>query len=497
MNNLAKKASAPCALRQPLLALGCLLIGAVIVTACSSVTETTGSGMGAVRTMISDPATCSSPNGPFSHVYVTITDVKANVSSTAEDDDSGDNEAGDKGSGNNNGGWVDLTPGLSKSPKQIDLLGLSDSSCFLASLGDAQELPAGTYHQIRLILADNSLSVSGNACGSFANCVMLTSDTSNTPRELLLSSESKTGIKIRLGDDEGFTVPAGKTVDLDIDFMTCESIVREGNGKFRLKPVLHAGEVSTISNSISGRVLDKATGNPVGGAVTVNLERKDAGGIDRIVMSKTAAADGTFAFCPLPAGTYDIVIVGTRTDGVLYEPTIITGVSVGDTTGNIKLHLPATTATSAATLSGLLTSQNAAKAATEADVDLSVLETVSSVTYTIPLPPTSTQSSATLAAATAASTMTLACPMATDCASYKMSVSSGGPFVGAWSAGGATLTQSSPLATYVVDGIASVPSSGGTADCTPSELRSAPASALSGAGPYNVTVPTLPFVSCQ
>ena len=484
MKNLMKNTGAACALWQPILALGCLLIGAVIVTACSSVSGTSGSGMGTVNTMVSDPATCLSPSGPFSHVYVTITDVQANLSSTAGDNDSG---------------WVDLTPNLSKAPKQIDLLSQANDQCFLASLGDSQQLQAGTYQQIRLILADNSLSVSGNLCGTAANCVMLTSDAPNTPHQLLLSSESKTGLKIPSGQiaGGGFTVAAGKTEDLDIDFMTCESIVQEGNGQYRLKPVLHAGEVSTTSSSINGKVLDKATGNPVSGAVTVNLEQKDISGVDRVVMSTDAAADGTFVFCPLPAGTYDVVVVGTRTDGVLYEPTILTGVAVGDTTGNINLYLPATTATSAATLKVLVTSQNSSNAATQADLDLSVLETVNSTTYTIPLAPTSTQSAATLGVETAASTTTLTCPTGTDCASYAMQISSGGPYVGAWSAGGATLAQSSPLATYVVDGFATVPSSGGTADCTPSELQSTPPSALVGAGPYNATVPTLAFTSCQ
>src|SRR5580765_4697154 len=77
-------------------------------------TSSTGTALASVR--ISDPATCMAPNGPFSHVYVTIADVKAHVSATA-----GDNDAG----------WVDLTPSLSKAPVQVDLLGLASDQCFL------------------------------------------------------------------------------------------------------------------------------------------------------------------------------------------------------------------------------------------------------------------------------------------------------------------------------------------------------------------------------
>jgi hypothetical protein len=261
--------------------------------------------------------------------------------------------------------------------------------------------------------------------------------------------------------------------------------------------VLHAGEVSTTSSSINGKVLDKSTGNPVSGSVTVNLEQKDKAGVDRIVMSTMAGTDGTFVFCPLPAGTYDVVVVGTRSDGAFYDPTIVTAVSTGSTTGTLNLYLPQTTATSTANLAGLVTSQNTAMAGTVADVALSTLESVNSVTYTIPLPPTTTQTTGTLAVETAPSTATLTCPTGTDCASYTLQVPSGGPYIGAWTSGGVTLAQSAALATYVVDGIATVPSSGGTLDCNPSELQSTPASALSGTGPYNVAVPSLAFVQCQ
>jgi hypothetical protein len=129
-------------------------------------------------------------------------------------------------------------------------------------------------------------------------------------------------------------------------------------------------------------------------------------------------------------------------------------------------------------------------------VQLSTLETVNSVTYTVPLPPTSTQTAATLAVGTAPSTAALTCPSGTDCASYTMQTASGGPYIGAWSSSGATLAPSAPLAAYVVDGIASAPGSGGALDCAVPELQT-PASVLTGTGPYSVSLPTLAFVQCQ
>ena len=457
---------------------------ALIVAACgSSVTTggtTGGSGMAQVSVRVSDPATCQSPSGPFAHVYVTITDVKAHVSAMAGDNDSG---------------WVDLTPNLSKSPMQVDLLGQANNQCFLASLGDNQQLQPGSYQQIRLILAPDSVTLANNACGTSANCVVLAADSSIHALEL--SSESKTGLKIPSGQiaSGAFTVSAGQTKDLDIDFITCQSIIRQGNGKYRLKPVLHAGEVSTTSTSINGKVLDGVTGKPVSGSVVVALEQKDAAGIDRIQRASLAGADGTFVFCPIPSGTYDVVVVGTRTDGAIYEPSIITGVAVGSTAGTIDLFALASAALSASTLNGTVASQTASNAGTVADIELSVLETLNSVAYTIPLAPTSTQNSATLALETAIPGGMLTCPMNTDCANYSLAVSSAAANIGAWSASGTVLNGNVTLATYRIEGQASVPSSGGLSDCSPSELATNPFT-LSAGGAI-VSVDLLAFTACQ
>ncbi|HWG19497.1 MAG TPA: DUF4382 domain-containing protein [Terracidiphilus sp.] len=456
---------------------GCLFVAALVVAACSS--STTGgssSGTAVVNVHLSDPATCQAPAGPYSHVYVTISDVQANVSATAAAIDSG---------------WVDLTPNLSKAPMQIDLLGQANNQCFLATLGDNQQLQAGSYQQIRLILAANSATVTNNACGSSANCVVLVSDSS--VHALQLSSEAQTGIKIPSGQiaSGSFTIAAGQTKDLDIDFSTCESIVQEG-GQYRLKPVLHAGEVSTTSTSINGKVLDQLTGNPVSGTVLVAVEQKDSSGVDRVQRSTLTASDGSFVFCPLAAGTYDVVIVGTRADGSLYQPSIVTGVAVGSTVGSVNLYLPTIVTSSSLTLAGTVTSQNSSNAGTVADIGLSVLESVNSTTYTIPLPPTSTQSSATLSVETAASTAHAPCASGIDCAGYSMVVPSGAAYIGAWAAAGATLTLSTSPVSYVVDGQAFVQGSGGTADCTPSELQST-AYTPTSTGP----VQTLAFMQCQ
>jgi hypothetical protein len=419
------------------------------------------------------------PNGPLSHVYVTITDVKIHTSASAPDNDPG---------------WVDLTPSLSKSPVQVDLLGLPDTGCFLANLGDSLQLQPGAYQQIRIILADDSVAkqINNNPCGNNANCVVTGNGTVGA---LMLSSESKTGLKIPSGQiaNGSFTIAAGQTKDLDIDFNTCVSIVQQPNGTYRLKPVLHGGEVSLTSSSINGTVIDSSTGKPIMGNVIVALEQ-NVSGIDRIFMSTSVNSAGQFVFCPLPSGTYDVVIVGVSGAGVVYSPSVVTGVTTGSAVGTVGLHAVPVASAGPATLTGLVTSQNSATpaAGTAIDSQLSLLEPVSStLTVTVPLIPAGGQSSDTLALTTATGT---ACPTGTFCASYSILASAGPAFSGAFSASATTLAQVSLAPSYVMDAFAFVPMSGGTLDCSPNEQKSTAVTPVAGA---SAAVSTLAFTACQ
>ena len=189
---------------------------------------------GEVRVTLSDPPICKGPQSDLNRVWVTITLVRAHLSSTVAPDDSG---------------WVNLVD-LRDNPKQIDLLSTSDTTCVLTMLGSTTGLPPGAYQQIRLHLLSNTpasgeRTPSPNMCakvggaGGF-NCVELMD---GSQQLLRLSSEAQTGIKIPPGQIAGGAIrlTAGQAADINIDFDACRSIVLQGNGAFRLKPTLHAG----------------------------------------------------------------------------------------------------------------------------------------------------------------------------------------------------------------------------------------------------------------
>ncbi len=439
-----------------------------------------------VNVTVSDPATCSGPQGPFSHIFVTITDVQINASSSA---------------GDNDPGWIDLTPKLSQNPQQVDLLGRANDQCFLAMLGSTTELQPGSYQQIRIVLASDGTSVQGNQCGGNANCVIVSSNP-NTPQSLLLSSESQTGLKIPSGQIAGgqFVVAAGQTEDLDIDFNACASIVTEGNGQFRLKPVLHAGEVSLASSSINGTIVDSVSAQPVaGGNTVVALEQKDSSGIDRVIMETVTDSGGAFVFCPVTAGIYDVVAVAINGVGVAYGATVITGVQPGNALGTLPLVAEGGANKSPASITGQVTTSTGS-AATSADISVSALQAISvngsTVLVTIPL---AAQSAATASLTTAAAAN---CPAKTDCASYTLSVPALNPSVGSFSTSGSQkpATPATGNVNYTVDAHAFVPGGGGALDCSPSDLQTSSTSTntnLRVTSGSNVSAAMLAFSGCQ
>jgi hypothetical protein len=455
-----------------------LVTAAIVLLNCGGGSNSSDpSNMAMVSLSISDPPTCAAPQGPYGHIYVTITDVLIHTSANA---------------GDNDPNWVDLTPNLPKNPAQVDLLGVANQ-CFLAMLGSTGISP-GTYQQVRIILADNGVVVPNNKCDTTANCLMLSSDPSN-PIPLELSSQAKTGIKIPSGQLAGgkFVVAAGDNKDLNIDFNACASIVAQGNGKYRLKPVLHGGEVAlqSSSTSVSGTVVDSVTLQPIAGGNTVVALEQNQSGVDRVIMETVTGSNGGFAFCPVPAGIYDVVVTAVNGVGTAYGATVITGVQPGSTLGNV----PLTAAALPASIGGEITS-SAGSSSIAVDVSVSALQPIAAnLLVTVPL---AEQSASTDNFGTVPDP---SCPASTDCANYTLVVPAANPSVGAFnSAGDQTPAAPAPGPVgYTVDANAFIVGTN-QGDCTQSNLQTnmtdtnAPLTVTPGG---SVTAATLAFTGCQ
>ena len=451
------------------------LISVALLLACGgggggSTTRTLG---GVTTLTISDPAPCAGPAGPYSHIYVTISDVQASTNATAP--------AGDSS-------FVHLIPSLSSAPVQVDLLGQPNSQCFLSTLGTLSSVPAGTYQQLRVILAADGAVIASNHCGNFANCVVLND---GSVHQLVLSAETTEGIQISSTQLSGgsFTPATAQDETLDINFDTCDSIVPLPKGKFRFKPALTAG-VATNSSTIMGSVVDGSNLPVTSGTILVALEQADANGVDRVVLQAVADASGNFVLCPVLPGTYDLVVSALSSSAEPFAATVTFGVPAGTNVGKIPV-LPSG-ANSSALLTGLVTTTSNLGLATSADVAISALQQVNTNGLTGVTIPLVGVDSSTLVVAT--STTDPTCPLNAGCIAFVLPVAAANPNVGTFSSSGTTYAQGTGSPNYSVDALAFTPLSGAVPSCVPSREVNTGTAVSAG---NSTNAGTLAFANCQ
>ena len=248
---------------------GTVLATAALVAACgggggdsSSDAMSTSNGTGTLSLSLTDAPACG-----YDKAFVTIEKVRVHQSSSAVDNDAG---------------WSEL---VLAAPQRVDLLTLNNGT--LLPLGQT-ELPAGSYTQMRLVLAANT------AADPLANAIV---PTGGVETALTTPSGQQSGLKMNVN----IAVPAGQVADFAIDFDACKSFVKAGNsGKYLLKPVLALIPIlSTAGQRIVGFV-DPSLANS---GTTVSAQIAGAP-----VRATPPDAMGRFVLYPVPAGTYDLVI---------------------------------------------------------------------------------------------------------------------------------------------------------------------------------------------
>jgi len=238
--------------------------------------------------------------------------------------------------------------------------------------------------------------------------------------------------------------------------------------------------VGANNTGIGGQVVDSVSKQPINGSVQVAIEQPDQTGVDRIIMQTVADSNGNFRFCPLPTGSFDIVVVGIGPANLPYDATAV--LSVPNDTNLEAIPLVAETgATAPAVLQGIVTATNGTSPAT-IDVGLSALQTIQAgnnapLQITIPLQaiPATNMTSQVHSTAVIPVSGNTNCPATgtptnANCASYTLVVPASNPSVGIFSTSG--FTYSTPMNSnvqFTVDAQAAQPNSGGVADCTPPE----------------------------
>lgn len=126
---------------------------------------------------------------------------------------------------------------------------------------------------------------------------------------LSIPSGSESGLKLQVHQN----VQPGITYNVVIDFDANKSIVRTGNGTYKLKPVLR-----TIDTAISGSIKGLVQPAGIGCVITATDS-------NNISYSTTVSLDGQFILRGLPPGIYTVTV----DPSLPYQQQIISNVQVG------------------------------------------------------------------------------------------------------------------------------------------------------------------------
>jgi len=220
--------------------------------------------------------------GDYQSVFIDIQDIKINYSTDADN------------------GWISLDHVNRGSYDVLRLI--NDKDTILADT----ELRTGRVEQIRLILGPN-------------NYVVI----NGVRHDLLTPSAQQSGLKLNLHQD----INEGVLYKLLLDFDAARSIVRTGNGRYMLKPVIRSS-FQAVGGSIRGYVLP----NNIQTAVFA-IQGADT-------VTGTFTSNGSYVIKGLNAGTYNLSFVpsDTPTHKVQIKPGVLVNANAVTTVDTIRLQ---------------------------------------------------------------------------------------------------------------------------------------------------------------
>ena len=236
-------------LRKTLPFFSFLLASSLFFFACNKNDSNTSSNKARLQVYLTDDPAA------YDAVFIDVQDIKVNYSTDTAN------------------GWISLS---NVNRGSYDILRLVNDKDTI--LGDA-ELNSGKIEQIRLILGPNNyVKVNGQMI------------------QLTTPSAQQSGLKLNIHQD----VNAGVLYKLLLDFDAARSIVKTGNGKYMLKPVIRT-TLQAVGGSIKGYVLPN----------TIQTAVFAIQGPDTIAGTYTSS--GSYLIKGLNAGSYNLSFVPSDT----------------------------------------------------------------------------------------------------------------------------------------------------------------------------------------
>lgn len=243
-----------------------IIILAILLDSCKKSDSGSGAGSGSPYSTASYQVRMTDTPGNYEAVNI---DLKA-VAVTGK---------------NNNEVFLNVNAGM------YNLLNYANGTDTLIASGN---IDAGSVSQIRLILGPNSYIVENGDTFPLS-----------TP------SAEQSGLKIQVHHD----VQAGVKYLVLLDFDANQSIVKTGNGSYKLKPVIRSVE-KAISGSIKGSIM------PASALASVTATNT----ADNTSFSTVTDLQGRFLVMGVPNGTYDVRIKPlTGTELIVKNVTVVNG----------------------------------------------------------------------------------------------------------------------------------------------------------------------------
>jgi hypothetical protein len=263
-------------------------------------------------------ALADAPGLDFDHVWVTVKQIDLHLLDTASPTDSQ---------------WLAFPLAA---PVTLDLTQYANGN--LAQVFSNLSLPAGTYRQIRLVLVDDEAALTASALADnlqYNDQVDYTDAGGVSHSRPLEIIGPRQGINL-LGT---FTLSAGATLDLVLDFDLDDDVVRfpdslgSGLDSFTLKPNLRYFDLAH-SGAIVGQVDPTQLAVNGGGAynLVIKAEQISADGSHhQVERATTVRGDGTFTLFPVTVnGTsqnYDVLVRGRAMETLIVRGVPVTAAS--------------------------------------------------------------------------------------------------------------------------------------------------------------------------
>ena len=199
-----------------------LLVFAIFISGCINILPTLeddsiAPGKGRLKIFLTDEP------GDYLEVNITISRIEAHIAGEDEEAE---------------GEWILLKKWGEGEEPTFDLIKLQDVSELLVD----GTFDAGKYTQLRLFVSESSISVEIE--GAEEENDKEIDVVNEVPFEIFnveIPSVDQTGIKLI----HPFEIIAGETIELTIDFDAEKSIIKTGNGSYKLMPVIKIVTVAT------------------------------------------------------------------------------------------------------------------------------------------------------------------------------------------------------------------------------------------------------------